>query len=416
MSAKTPRLAMVAAIFLLSLAALKAQGQTASDTAQAVARTAEVLASEGKHDEAIALFKRAYVLEPDAALLYNIGRLYDKKGDMPRAREYYERYISDEKDQDRLAKGRQRLQDVLDRIPGTLVIETDTPGAIVEVDGKPVAATRLPISIQLVRGNHEVVAKLEGRAPDSKTVVIPPGGEVRVLMALRPLPAQVTIRCPVRGTRVTVNSRDPRVTPIDRPFVVTPGHIKVEATADGYEKFTQEIEVAPGASVAIDAVLQAIPPKVVALPPAQPKISAVMPSKLAAPVVAAKVSPAKYSPWQWVTLGTGAAMVITGGVLTGLASKDRAKVDDAKTLSIGSSNLSGMTRADVLSLLSSADKMSNASIAMYSIGGAAIVTGVVLAILDAKRTSAGKPGAASVALSAGPVPGGAVVQATGRFW
>jgi tetratricopeptide (TPR) repeat protein len=132
---------MVASIFLLSINAIEAQGQTSSDTAQAIARTAEVLASEGQHDEAIAMFKLAYGLELDSALLYNLGSLHDRKGDIFRGREYYGRYISDGKDQYRLAKVRQRLQDVLDRIPGTLVIETDTLGAIVEVGGKPWAAS-----------------------------------------------------------------------------------------------------------------------------------------------------------------------------------------------------------------------------------------------------------------------------------
>jgi hypothetical protein len=215
---------------------------------------------------------------------------------------------------------------------------------------------------------------------------------------------------------VTVNGGDKRVTPLDRPFVVSPGHVTVEVTADGYEKFAQELDVGPGVSAAVDAALKAVPKPIVTKPVVVPVNPTVVPHDMPAPVGIAKTAPARYAPWQWVAIGTGAAMVITGAVLSAVAAKDRANVANAGTLSFTSVSVSGMTRANALSLQGSANRMTDASVAMYTIGGAAVVSGVVLAIMDAKKSPNGKTRAAPIAFSAAPTPGGAVVGATGRFW
>ena len=113
------RISLLALVVLIASAAL---GKGDRDTALALARSAEVMAEEGKLDEAVALFVKAYDLDPAPALLYNIGRLCDKKGDLVRAREYYERYIAAEKDAKNVAKAKARLEAVLSRVPGKLVV------------------------------------------------------------------------------------------------------------------------------------------------------------------------------------------------------------------------------------------------------------------------------------------------------
>jgi hypothetical protein len=101
-------------------------------------------------------------------------------------------------------------------------------------------------------------------------------------------------------------------------------------------------------------------------------------------------------------------MIATGGVLTALAHQDRAKVTDAGKFSDGTLKIA---RSEALSLQSSADRKAWASVAMYGVGGAAVVTGVVL-WLTSGRGQAATPG---TVLSATPAPGGVVVGATGRF-
>ena len=51
--------------------------------------------SEGDYDGAIALFERAYALDPEPNILFNIGRIYEESGNYEDAIVYYERFISE---------------------------------------------------------------------------------------------------------------------------------------------------------------------------------------------------------------------------------------------------------------------------------------------------------------------------------
>ena len=51
--------------------------------------------SDGDYDGAIALFERAYALDPEPNILFNIGRIYEESGNYEDAIVYYERFISE---------------------------------------------------------------------------------------------------------------------------------------------------------------------------------------------------------------------------------------------------------------------------------------------------------------------------------
>lgn len=46
-----------------------------------------------EYDAAIALFEQAHARSPEPNYLFNIGRVYEEKGDLPHAIEYYERFM-----------------------------------------------------------------------------------------------------------------------------------------------------------------------------------------------------------------------------------------------------------------------------------------------------------------------------------
>jgi tetratricopeptide (TPR) repeat protein len=46
-----------------------------------------------EYDAAIALFEQAYALSPEPNYLFNIGRVYEEKGDFQRAIDHYERFV-----------------------------------------------------------------------------------------------------------------------------------------------------------------------------------------------------------------------------------------------------------------------------------------------------------------------------------
>ncbi len=48
-----------------------------------------------EYDEAAALFERAYDLSPEPNYLFNIGRIFEEKGDLERSVEFYERFVKE---------------------------------------------------------------------------------------------------------------------------------------------------------------------------------------------------------------------------------------------------------------------------------------------------------------------------------
>lgn len=61
---------------------------------QALLRRAVGLFDAKHFDEAIALFEEAYAIHPEANYLFNIGRVYEEKGDLEAALTYYERFVA----------------------------------------------------------------------------------------------------------------------------------------------------------------------------------------------------------------------------------------------------------------------------------------------------------------------------------
>ena len=73
-------------------------------------------------------------------------------------------------------------------------------------------------------------------------------------------------------------------------------------------------------------------------------------------------------PGPWITMGAGGATMVAGAVLFGLGQRDQAKVEGAPP---------GSSYANVEALAERAPKRSKAGIALMSVGGAAVVGGLV---------------------------------------
>jgi tetratricopeptide (TPR) repeat protein len=70
-------------------------GDTAGEVEDPEALSAAAVQSfkDRNFDGAIALFERAYALDPQPNFLFNIGRVYEEKGDLEHAVEYYQRFV-----------------------------------------------------------------------------------------------------------------------------------------------------------------------------------------------------------------------------------------------------------------------------------------------------------------------------------
>lgn len=114
-----------------------------------------------------------------------------------------------------------------------------------------------------------------------------------------------------------------------------------------------------------------------------------------------------YSPWTWVTLGTGVAMLATGTVCYVLGEADHREITSAGGWGTG---VSQMTEARAKQLEESGDAKKIAGGVLWGVGGAAVATSVVLFVLDARDGAPERP-----ALRVLPTEGGGLFALHGRF-
>src|SRR5690606_4705449 len=65
----------------------------AEEDVQPLLTRAIALFDDRQFDEAIPLFEEAYAIDPEANYLFNIGRVYEEKGDLETALVYYTRFV-----------------------------------------------------------------------------------------------------------------------------------------------------------------------------------------------------------------------------------------------------------------------------------------------------------------------------------
>lgn len=148
------------------------------------------------------------------------------------------------------------------------------------------------------------------------------------------------------------------------------------------------------------------------------KVRVVAAGKSQAPVPFALDCPAVKAPgegrkpsdvWKWVVLGSGLAIVATGGILHGVASARNDNLHDKYPPDPGNpGNLDSYNKAFDREVV----PMRTASYVMYGVGGAAAATGAVLLLLDLDKSEE-KTTAWRITPQA--LPGGATVTLEWRF-
>ena len=101
MLASANAVGIMAAVFFrrrwgLVAAVTLAAGALAQEDAAALYGQSEALYRAGHYDEAAALLAKAYALQPDPALLFNLGRCYERAGQLAPAVDAYARYLEAE--------------------------------------------------------------------------------------------------------------------------------------------------------------------------------------------------------------------------------------------------------------------------------------------------------------------------------
>jgi hypothetical protein len=162
-------------------AAETAREAAAADYARGIA-----LANDGLYEAALEQFDSAYTKSPHFAVLYNIGQAQIALGHPLDAIAALTKYLHDGADQVPLSR-REQVQaqlGLLEARIAELTITTDTPRAIIRVDGREVGRAPLFQPIRLAAGPHAISATTAAGAEVTRTVLLGEGERQRLELAL----------------------------------------------------------------------------------------------------------------------------------------------------------------------------------------------------------------------------------------
>jgi hypothetical protein len=180
-------LGVVAALVLALPPAAGAQPAEVRAQAQQKAAQGAALADQGKHAEAVQLFRDAYQLYPNPGYLYNLGIAYQALGDDVQALRELETFldkaqkVAPEFIADAVAQAREIRKRIL-----IVEVRCSEAGALVAIDGKEAGRTPLGRSLRARPGLHRLVVSKPGFASYEKEVVGQQGEELTVEATLRP--------------------------------------------------------------------------------------------------------------------------------------------------------------------------------------------------------------------------------------
>jgi len=139
----------------------------AADEASRRFRAGVVFYKDGDYAAALVEFKRAYELDPNYKVLFNLGQTSQELNDYASALTAYRKYLQEggtEIDKARREKVEGFIR-TLEKKVGTITIQTNVEGAEVSVDDAPVGKTPLEKPVLVNAGRRKFAASLSGYHP-----------------------------------------------------------------------------------------------------------------------------------------------------------------------------------------------------------------------------------------------------------
>lgn len=165
------------------------------------------LVQEGKLEAGIAAFERAYTASPHFSVLYNLAQAYAASGQVVRAVDTFQRYLTEGGEQvpeSRRSSVNEAVRQHSRRI-GELSIGAPN-GSRILVDGSVVGSAPLASPLRLGAGKHVIRVELAGHEPSERNVSV--DGEMETHEDFRLEPARgidVVIRCAIPEVSVSVD-------------------------------------------------------------------------------------------------------------------------------------------------------------------------------------------------------------------
>ena len=292
--------AICIAVAMFATTSVFAQSADSLRKAQASFDTAQSEYLAGKFDEAAAGFQEAYAARPFPQFLYNVGASFHMKGKKTsdvaaykKAVEFYKRYLSEEPQASdkanvekavgvleveikRLDAGAgagsgsaaettpsQEVQNLGDvKVRGLVVIVTEPQNATIYLDDKkkgPFATTPWSGSID---GEHKLIIEKRGYKVVESTISADPTKLVQFVssMAQEDYLAWVEIASNIPKSDVFIDDKSVGavgVTPWSQQ--IKPGKHTFWISKEGYDEYTETIDIAPGETKALKAAIKGSP-------------------------------------------------------------------------------------------------------------------------------------------------------------
>lgn len=215
------------------------------------------LVQEGKLEAGIAAFERAYAASPHFSVLYNLAQAYAASGQVVRAVDTFERYLSEGGDQVPESR-RSSVKDAIahhSRRIGALTIGAPHGSKIV-LDGNVVGTAPLPAPLRVGAGTHALRVELAGHRPSERTVLVEGETEIHADFRLEPeRGVEVVVRCAVPDTTLVVDGARLSLPSGDRTLRLGPGPHRFEFSRAGYQSRAVTLPEGDGSPQNLDCAL-----------------------------------------------------------------------------------------------------------------------------------------------------------------
>lgn len=187
---------------------------------------------EGRYDDALQSFRRAYDLVPSPKIHFNFGLAYAGLARWSEALRAFERFLAEAQDAtaEQRAQAREQIAGLQSKV-AYVQLEVQPEGAAVLLDGRNVGSAPLNAPLVVDPGPHQVVIEL-GDASRARALDLKPAEHATVALTLatpaarneapRLVPTATAVPATVPSPPAAGTLSEPVATPADKPFFMRP--------------------------------------------------------------------------------------------------------------------------------------------------------------------------------------------------